>query len=126
VTEQPPTPAPDPWKSFGGVMAGTLILEAIVVLLAIPVVSAVGGGLTAASLSYLIGLAVVLVLLSGLQRRPWAIWVNLGAQLIPLAGFLLYPGVGFIGVLFGGVWLLIVYLRSEVRRRQEDHNAQPD
>jgi hypothetical protein len=107
-------------------MAGTLILEAIVVLLAIPVVSTVGGGLTAASLSYLIGLAVVLILLSGLQRRPWAIWVNLGAQLIPLAGFLLYPGVGFIGVLFGGVWLLIVYLRSEVRRRQEDHNAQPD
>ena len=34
--------APDPWKSFRGVMAGTLILEAIVVLLALPVVSAVG------------------------------------------------------------------------------------
>ena len=31
---------PDPWKSFRGVMAGTLILEAIVVLLALPVVSA--------------------------------------------------------------------------------------
>jgi Protein of unknown function (DUF4233) len=130
VTEQPPTPAADPWKSFGAVMAGTLILEAIVVLLAIPVVSAVGGGLTAASLSYLIGLAVVLILLAGLQRKPWAIWVNLGAQLIPLAGFLLYPGVAFIGVLFGGVWLLIVYLRSEVRRRQAEHqqdsNARPD
>ena len=31
-------PPPDPWKSFRGVMAGTLILEAIVVLLALPVV----------------------------------------------------------------------------------------
>ena len=31
---------PDPWKSFRGVMAGTLILEAIVVLLALPVVGA--------------------------------------------------------------------------------------
>ena len=39
-------PKPDPWKSFRGVTAGTLILEAIVVLLALPVVSAIGGGLT--------------------------------------------------------------------------------
>ncbi len=79
--QSPPTnAAPDPWKSFAGVMAGTLILEAIVVLLAIPVVGVVGGGLGAGSLSYLIGLAVVLVALSGVQRKPWAIWVNLAAQ----------------------------------------------
>ena len=37
---------PDPWKSFRGVMAGTLILEAIVVLLALPVVAVSHGGLT--------------------------------------------------------------------------------
>ena len=36
MTEQPgPANWPDPWKSFRGVMAGTLILEAIVVLLAL-------------------------------------------------------------------------------------------
>jgi len=113
-----PEPRPDPWKSFGAVMAATLLLEAIVVLLAIPVVGAVGGGLTPASLTYLIGLAVLLVLLGGLQRRPWAIWVNLGAQSLLLAGFALYPGVGIIGVVFTGVWALIAYLRAEVRRRQ--------
>ena len=33
MTEQPQSQQPDPWKSFRGVMAGTLILEAIVVLL---------------------------------------------------------------------------------------------
>ncbi|GAB4670297.1 DUF4233 domain-containing protein [Mycobacterium avium subsp. hominissuis] len=110
--------AADPWRSFGAVMAATLILEAIVVLLAIPVVGAVGGGLTAVSLGYLIGLAVLLVLLAGVQRRPWAIWVNLGAQAILLAGFAVYPGVGFIGVLFTGLWALIAYFRAEVRRRQ--------
>jgi hypothetical protein len=100
-------------------MAATLILEAIVVLLAIPVVGAVGGGLTGASLSYLIGLAAVLILLAGLQRRPWAIWVNLGVQLVLLAGFAVYPGVGFMGVLFTGLWALIAYFRAEVRRRQQ-------
>lgn len=115
---QGPVPPGDPWKSFGAVMAATLLLEAIVVLLAIPVVGAVGGGLNPVSLGYLIGLAALLILLTGLQRRPWAIWVNLGVQAVLVAGFLIYPGVGFIGLLFAGVWLLIAYLRAEVRRRQ--------
>jgi hypothetical protein len=112
------TDAPDPWKSFRGVMAGTLILEAIVVLLALPVVGAVGGGLTPVALGYLIGLTVVLVLLTGLQGRPWAIWVDLAVQLALIAGFLVYPGVGVIGLVFAGVWALIAYLRAEVLRRQ--------
>ncbi len=99
-------------------MAGTLILEAIVVLLALPVVGAVGGGLTAWSMGYLIGFAVLLVLLAGVQGRPWAIWVNLGVQLILVAGFAIYPAVGFIGVLFLVVWGVIAYLRAEVLRRQ--------
>ena len=126
MTEEPQQPADtpaanpaDPWKSFGAVMAATLLLEAIVVLLAIPVVGAVGGGLSSASLGYLIGLAAALVLLAGLQRRSWAIWVNLGVQLVLVAGFLVYPGIGFIGVLFSGVWVLIAYFRAEVRRREE-------
>ncbi|MBO0883702.1 MAG: DUF4233 domain-containing protein [Mycobacterium sp.] len=112
------TPTPDPWKSFRGVMAGTLILEAIVVLLALPVVSTVGGGLTWSALGYLIGLAGVLVLLAGLQGRPWAIWVDLVVQFIPIVGFVVYPGLGFIGVLFGAVWALIAYFRAEVIRRE--------
>ncbi|MBI2692893.1 DUF4233 domain-containing protein [Mycobacterium nebraskense] len=118
MTDQNPAPPADPWRSFGAVMAATLLLEAIVVLLAIPVVSAVGGGLTPVSLGYLLGLAALLILLGGVQRKPWAIWANLGVQLIVLAGFVVYPGVGFIGVLFTGLWALIAYFRAEVRRRQ--------
>ena len=114
-----PAAPPDPWKSFRGVMAGTLILEAIVVLLALPVIGAVGGGLTAASTAYVVGVAVVLILLAGVQRRPWAIWANVGVQLLLVAGWLIYPGVGFIGLLFLVVWLLIAYLRAEVLRRQK-------
>lgn len=108
----------DPWKSFRGVMAGTLILEIIVVLLALPVVAMVGGGLTAGSMAYLLGFAVLLAALAGLQRRPWAIWANLGVQLILVAGFFLYPAVGFMGVLFAVVWAVIAALRREVLRRQ--------
>jgi Protein of unknown function (DUF4233) len=123
--DSPHQPPPDPWKSFRGVMAATLILEAVVVLLAIPVVGAVGGGLNAMSLGYLIGLTVLLIALAGLQGRPWAIWVNLGVQAIPLAGFAIYPGVGFIGLLFTGVWALIAYLRAEVQRRQQHGQSPP-
>ncbi|MBX7453598.1 DUF4233 domain-containing protein [Mycobacterium sp. G7A2] len=114
-----PTQGPDPWKSFRGVMAGTLILESIVVLLALPVVGAVGGGLTALSTGYLVGVAVLLVLMAGVQKRPWAIWANLAVQVLLIAGWVIYPGVGFMGLLFTVVWLLIAYLRAEVLRRQK-------
>lgn len=114
-----PTHGPDPWKSFRGVMAGTLILEAIVVLLALPVVGAVGGGLNPASTGYLVGVAVLLVLMAGVQKRPWAIWANLAVQVLLIAGWVVYPGVGFMGLLFTVVWLLIAYLRAEVLRRQK-------
>jgi len=109
---------PDPWKSFRGVMAGTLILEIITVLLALPVVSAVGGGLTAWSTAYLVGFALLLALLAGMQGRPWAIWANLGVQLLLVIGFFVYPAIGFIGVLFILVWGVIAYLRGEMLRRQ--------
>src|SRR5262249_2686143 len=111
--EQPqPANQPDPWKSFRGVMAGTLILEAIVVLLALPVVAVADHGLTPLTAGYLIGFAVVLVLLGGVQGRPWAIWVNIGIWLV-------LGAVGFIGLIFTAVWLLIAYLRAEVLRRQK-------
>ncbi len=118
MTEQTGARPGDPWKSFRGVMAGTLILEMIVVLLALPVVSAVGGGLTAWSTAYLIGFAILLGLLAGMQGRPWAIWANLGVQLLLVAGFFIYPVIGFVGLLFGVVWAAIAYLRTEVLRRE--------
>jgi hypothetical protein len=116
--DTPPAPA-DPWKSFRGVMAGTLILEAIVVLLALPVVSVADGGLTWTSGGYLIGLSVVLILLAGVQGKPWALKANLVVQVVVVAGALVHPAVGFIGVVFAAVWALIAYLRAEVKRRQD-------
>ena len=117
MSEQPQEP--DPWRSFRGVMAATLLLEAIVVLLALPAVATVGGGLTAFSTAYLIGFAVLLVLMAGVQGRPWAIWANVAVQAVLIAGWAIYPGVGFIGIVFAVVWLIIVYLRAEVLRRQQ-------
>jgi hypothetical protein len=115
-----PQPAgPDPWKSFRGVMAGTLILESIVVLLALPVVSYSEGGLRWTSGGFLLGMAAILILLAGVQGRPWALKANLAVQVVLIGGVVIHAAIGFIGVVFAAVWLLIAYLRAEVKRRQD-------
>ncbi|BDX31347.1 membrane protein [Mycobacterium antarcticum] len=117
VTPQPA--GPDPWKSFRGVMAGTLILEAIVVLLALPVVSVSQGGLTWVSGGFLIGITGVLILLAGVQGKPWALKANLAVQVVLIGGVVISGAIAFIGVVFAAVWGLIAYLRAEVKRRQD-------
>jgi hypothetical protein len=115
----PEAGAPDPWKGFRGVMAGTLILEAIVVLLALPVVSVSHGGLTWSSGGFLVGMAGVLILLAGVQGKPWALKVDIAVQVLLIGAFVIHAAIAFIGVVFGAVWLLIAYLRAEVKRRQD-------
>lgn len=109
--------APDPWKSFRGVMAGTLILEAIVVLLAIPVAAKTDAGFSGWICGFLVAVAVVMVLMTGIQGRSWAIWANIGLQFVLIGGFVLHLGVAFVGLLFLCVWLFIAYLRAEMKRR---------
>ncbi|WP_188830761.1 DUF4233 domain-containing protein [Nocardia camponoti] len=100
-------------------MAGTLILEAIVVLLALPVVAAVGGGVTWLSGTYLVVLAILMVLGAGLQRKPWAIPYNLGLQVLLLAGTFIHIAIGVTALVFIAVWAFILVLRADVRRRMD-------
>ncbi|RVW11073.1 DUF4233 domain-containing protein [Prescottella agglutinans] len=113
-------PANDPWKGFRGVMAGTLVLEAIVVLLALPVVAVVNtSGLTWFSGTYIVVLALLMILGSGMQGRPWAMKFNLTLQVFTILGFFVDTALGVIGLLFGAVWLYILYLRKDIARRIE-------
>ncbi|HTM83679.1 MAG TPA: DUF4233 domain-containing protein, partial [Mycobacterium sp.] len=43
--------------------------------------------------------------------------VNLALQLVLVAGFVVYPGVGVMGLIFTAVWVMIAYFRAEVLRR---------
>lgn len=116
---QQPAPATDPWKGFRGVMAGSLVLEAITVLLALPVVATVGGGLTWWSTLYLVALAVVMILGAGMQKKSWAVPFNLGLQVLLMAGTFIHLSIGIIGVVFAAVWVFLLVLRADVKKRME-------
>lgn len=117
-------PAKDPWAGFRGVLAGTLILEVITVLLALPVISTVGGGLKWWSATYVGVLALLMVLGAGVQRRPWAIPYDLILQVALIAGWFVHPALGVLGLLFGAVWLYFLYIRKDMRYR-EAHGLLP-
>ena len=118
--DRPAQPAPpDPWKGLRGVMAGALILEAITVLLALPVVADVAGGVTWASGTYLVVVALLMFAGAGVQRRSWAIPFNLGLQVLVLVGGIFHISIAVIGVLFLAVWAFILLLRADVKHRLE-------
>jgi hypothetical protein len=112
-------PTTDPWKGFRGVMAGTLVLEAIVVLLVLPVIATLGGGLTAVSTGCVVGLAVLMFLGAGVQGRSWAIPFNIALQVLTVLGFFIDLAFGAIGVLFCVVWAYLLYLRKDIKEREQ-------
>lgn len=113
----PRQPPKDPMKSFRGVQAGTLVIEAIVVGLALPVVAQLGTGITSVQGWTVIGIAVALVLLCGLLRKPWTIWVILALHAGLLSFVVALPAVAVIGVIFLAVWLWLMWLRHDVATR---------
>ena len=116
----PHSPAVDPWKGLRGIMAGTLVLEAIVVALALPVVGTLGGGLTTVSGALVAALAVAMVVASGLQRRRWGLGFALALQALMIVSGLLVSALGILGVVFALVWVYLLYLRAEVARRMAE------
>ena len=85
---------PDPTKGLRAVYAAVLVLEAIVV-----------------------GLAVAMVLASGVQRRPWGLGVALALQVATIACGLLVPALALVGLIFAAVWAGILLMARDVRRR---------
>ncbi|MBK1786426.1 DUF4233 domain-containing protein [Prauserella cavernicola] len=115
--QTPKPPAKDPMKGFRGVQAGTLILEAIVVALALPVVATLGNGITSFQGWTIMAITVALVVCCGLLRKPWTIWVILALHAGLIAFVVSLPAVAIVGVLFLAVWLWLMWLRRDVAIR---------
>jgi hypothetical protein len=121
MTDQPFEPTPEQIaerarradKATRGGLAGILGLEAVVVLL-VPRAIAFTTGLGATRTGLLIGLAVLLVLAAGVQRRPWGIAVGSVLQLPFIATGFMIATMFLVGAIFAAIWLRLLSLRHEL------------
>ena len=107
----------DPERGLRGAMSATLVLEAITVLLAIPVAANTGGGVGPAGVVIICVLAVLLIGACAIVSRPFAVPVIVTLQVVMIACWVITPPLGIMGVVFGLVWALILWFRGEFRRR---------
>ncbi|GAB3136093.1 DUF4233 domain-containing protein [Tsukamurella serpentis] len=113
-------PTKDPWKSFRGILSGTLILEMIVILLALPVVFRLSPGLTWLKVSYVLLLAAACFAGCMVVKKSWAIPAFCVLQVAVIAGWIVHPGIGGVGIVFGIVWAYIVFIERDVRKRMAE------
>ena len=109
--------APDPvraGRALGGAAAAILLLEGVAVLFVPRGIAQSGDGLTGFRLTVLIVLAVLLVVASGVQRRPQGLVVGTVLQ-VPLLATGLFNGVmWFVGGAFVLIWLYLLQIRKEL------------
>ena len=120
AARSPKAPAKDPMKSFRGVLAGTLVMEAIVVALALPVVAQLGAGITSAQGWTVIAIAVALLACCVFLRRRATLWVVFALQAALIAFVVALPSVAVVGLLFLGVLLWLLKLRRDVATRMAE------
>jgi hypothetical protein len=123
-TATPATPEPgaaarpsglrNPEAAVRGLGAGTLVLEAIVLLLAIVPIQKLGGDISGWEIAAVIVLAILAVLLAGSMRRRWAWEAGAVLQVLLLAGGLLHWSLAVLGLIFGGVWAYNYYVRRTI------------
>ncbi|SNR52768.1 DUF4233 domain-containing protein [Blastococcus mobilis] len=109
--------APDPvraGRALNGAAAGILVLEGIAALFVPRGIAQSGDGLTSGRLTYLLVLAVVLILAAGIQRRPRGLVIGTALQL-PLLLTGLFSGVMWlVAGAFVLIWLYLLQVRKEL------------
>ena len=109
--------APDPVRAaraLNGGAAAVLVLEAVVVLFVPRGIAQAGPGLTGFRLTYLLTLAVLLILAAGVQRRPRGLIIGTVLQ-VPLVLTGLFNSVlWLIGGIFALLWLYLLQLRRDM------------
>lgn len=114
-------PVKDPLKGLRGVVAGTLVMEAIVLGLALLVILKVDSGSmwTTPNIAFVGGLAIVHLLLAFFQRFNWGLPASLVLQVIGLAGFFIHWSIGAVVVIFILVWWYVLSLRKNLIERMK-------
>jgi hypothetical protein len=104
-------------RAVSGTLAAGLILEGITVLFVPMAIARVGaGGISATELTLLLLLAAALFTAASLQRRRAGVVAATVLQLAVIATGVLAPAMYFLGLLFAGVWVYLLWVRQEVTR----------
>jgi hypothetical protein len=104
----------NPQAAVRGLGAGTLILEAIVLLLAIQPIRVMGGHLSGLGIGAVVALAVLAILVSGTMKRRWAWHAGTAIQVLLLASGLFHWSLAVLGLIFGGAWAYASYVRKSI------------
>ncbi|MGX6605051.1 DUF4233 domain-containing protein [Micromonosporaceae bacterium Da 78-11] len=104
----------NPQAAVRGLGAGTLVLEAIVLLLAIQPIRLLGGHLSGWGVGAVVALAVLAALLAGMMRRTWAWHAGTVLQVLLLAGGLLHWSLAVLALIFGGAWAYATHVRKSI------------
>lgn len=109
----------NPEAAVRGLGAGTLILEAIVLLLAIQPIRILGGDLSGWGVGTVLTLAVLAVVLAGGMKRRWAWHGGSALQVLLLAGGLLHWSLAALGLIFGAAWAYALHVRRTILGRPD-------
>ena len=107
----------NPPAAVRGVGAGTLVIEALVLLLAIVPLHVLGVRSAGTAIACVVALAVVCILLAGMLSRSWAWWGGIVAQVALIACGYFHVALGILGVLFLLLWIYVLSVRRTVLGR---------
>ncbi|MFG1609416.1 DUF4233 domain-containing protein [Actinoplanes sp. NPDC049265] len=104
----------NPGAAVRGLGAGTLVLEAIVLLLAIQPIRILGGHLSGWGIGAVVTLAVLCILVAGVMKRRWAWSAGTVIQALLLVSGLLHWSLAVIGLIFGAAWVYATHVRRKI------------
>ncbi len=104
----------NPEAAVRGLGAGTLALEAIVLLLAIQPIRILGGDLSGWGIGVVVALALLAAVLAGSMRRSWAWHAGTALQVLLLASGLLHWSLAALGLIFGATWAYATSVRHKI------------
>ena len=112
MTGEPrPSGLRNPRAAVRGLGAGTLVLEAIVLLLAIQPIRIFAGDLSGFGVGVVVGLAVLAILLSGVIGRPRLWHAGSVLQVLLLGAGFVHWSLLALGLIFGAAWAYATYVR---------------
>jgi hypothetical protein len=104
----------NPGAAVRGLGAGTLGLEAIVLLLAIQPLRLFAGHFSGFGVGVVVALAVLCIALAGMMKRPWAWHAGTAVQVLLLVSGLLHWSLAGLGLIFGAAWGYATYVRARI------------